>query len=71
MLCKHKTGILGLLAVAFVMAGCQTTPTQQGAMTGALVGAGAGAIIGNQSDGKSGEGSHRRRSWRTYRRIDR
>ena len=57
MLCKHKTGILGLLAVAFVMAGCQTTPTQQGAMTGALVGAGAGAIIGNQSDGKSGEGA--------------
>ena len=57
MLCKHKTGILSLLAVAFFMVGCQTTPTQQGAMTGALVGAGAGAIIGNQSDGKSGEGA--------------
>jgi hypothetical protein len=26
-------------------------------MTGALLGAGAGAIIGNQSDGKSGEGA--------------
>lgn len=26
-------------------------------MSGALVGAGAGAIIGNQSDGKSGEGA--------------
>ncbi|MDZ4861032.1 MAG: glycine zipper domain-containing protein [Candidatus Hydrogenedentes bacterium] len=50
-------GMATLLVAAFTFAGCATSPTQQGAMTGALVGAGAGAIVGNQSDGKSGEGA--------------
>ncbi|NUM53059.1 MAG: glycine zipper 2TM domain-containing protein [Candidatus Hydrogenedentes bacterium] len=44
-------------SAAAVLAGCQTTPTQQGALTGGLIGAGAGAIVGNQVDGKSGEGA--------------
>ncbi|NIA13862.1 MAG: glycine zipper 2TM domain-containing protein [Nitrospiraceae bacterium] len=43
----------GVLVLA---AGCQTTPTQQGAVLGGALGAGAGAIIGNQS-GHSGEGA--------------
>ncbi len=54
-----------LLAMAVVftagsslfMLGCQTTPTQQGVVAGGLLGAGAGAIIGNQVHGKSGEGA--------------
>ena len=38
--------------------GCAgATPTQQGAMGGAAVGAGAGAIVGNSFDGQSGEGA--------------
>ncbi|MBX7257393.1 MAG: glycine zipper 2TM domain-containing protein [Candidatus Hydrogenedentes bacterium] len=41
----------------FFLMGCQTTPTQQGAVAGGLLGAGAGAIIGNQVHGKSGEGA--------------
>jgi len=36
--------------------GCNTTPTQDGAVAGGMIGAGAGAIIGNQS-GKTGEGA--------------
>lgn len=46
---------LGLLAVPG-LTGCNTTPTQDGALMGSLLGAGAGAIIGNQS-GKQGEGA--------------
>lgn len=42
---------------SLLLMGCQTTPTQQGAVAGGLLGAGAGAIIGNQVDGKSGEGA--------------
>lgn len=49
-----------LLATAVLAAaaltGCQTTPTQQGAVVGGLLGSGAGAIIGHQS-GKPGEGA--------------
>ena len=52
-----KLGILSIAAVAVTLVGCQTTPTQQGALTGALVGAGAGAIVGNQVHGQSGEGA--------------
>jgi osmotically inducible lipoprotein OsmB len=37
--------------------GCNTTPTQDGAVAGGLLGAAAGAIIGNQSHGRSGEGA--------------
>lgn len=43
-------GLMGLLA------GCETTPTQEGAVIGGALGAGAGAIIGNQS-GHSGTGA--------------
>ncbi|HRI88303.1 MAG TPA: glycine zipper domain-containing protein [Candidatus Hydrogenedentes bacterium] len=52
-----SVGITAALLASATFAGCATTPAQQGAMTGAIVGAGAGAIIGNQSDGKSGEGA--------------
>ncbi len=49
------TVVLALLAGA--LQGCQTTPTQEGAVAGGLLGAAAGAIIGNQSHGRSGEGA--------------
>jgi outer membrane lipoprotein SlyB len=45
-----------ILAAAF-LAACETTPTQQGALWGGALGAGAGAIIGNQVHGHSGEGA--------------
>ena len=45
-----------VLLAGGLVAGCNTTPTQEGAVAGAAVGAGAGAIIGNQS-GKTGEGA--------------
>ena len=47
---------LSLVAVALAAAGCNTTPTQDGAVVGGALGAGAGAIIGNQS-GHTGEGA--------------
>lgn len=50
-------GMAAALVLAMAVVGCQTTPTQQGAVAGGLLGAGAGAIIGNQVDGKSGEGA--------------
>lgn len=40
-----------------ILTGCETTPTQQGAILGGALGAGAGAIIGNQSHGRTGEGA--------------
>lgn len=46
-----------LLLGALIFSGCQTTPAQQGAVTGGLVGAGLGAIVGNQVEGKTGEGA--------------
>ena len=49
--------VLVLCSVAlFALLGCETTPTQDGAVIGGVLGAGAGAIIGNQS-GHSGEGA--------------
>ena len=36
--------------------GCQTSPTQDGALIGGAIGAGTGAIVGHQS-GKQGEGA--------------
>jgi uncharacterized membrane protein YebE (DUF533 family) len=47
--------VFGLLLTLVV--GCQTTPVQQGALMGGALGAGAGAIIGNQSHGRGGEGA--------------
>lgn len=49
---KIATALAAFVLVAF--AGC--TATQQGAVAGTALGAGAGAIIGNQS-GDSGEGA--------------
>ncbi len=50
-----------LIALTFVataaLAGCNTTPAQDGAVVGGALGAGLGAIIGNQSHGRSGEGA--------------
>lgn len=58
-----KMTFLGLAAAAgVVLSGCQTTPygdnqnAKTGAVMGGLIGAGAGAIIGNQS-GRAGEGA--------------
>ncbi|MBI4597983.1 MAG: hypothetical protein HY737_06255 [Candidatus Omnitrophica bacterium] len=48
--------MLGIAAVAVVLAGCETmgtaaqSKTTQGALLGSALGAGTGAIIGNQSD---------------------
>lgn len=51
-----KLTLMSLVAVALIAAGCNTTPTQDGAVVGGALGAGAGAIIGNQS-GHTGEGA--------------
>lgn len=48
--------IAGVLAASTLIAGCNTTPTQDGAVVGGVLGAGAGAIIGNQS-GHAGGGA--------------
>ena len=55
---KAKTLVVSALClvVACAFSGCQTTPTQDGAMAGALLGSAAGAIIGHQSD-HQGEGA--------------
>ncbi|MCL4218586.1 MAG: glycine zipper 2TM domain-containing protein [Candidatus Hydrogenedentes bacterium] len=53
-------GILAGMAVAglaiILIAGCQTTPVQDGAVLGGALGAATGAIIGHQS-GQQGEGA--------------
>ncbi len=46
---------VGLLSAACIT-GCATTSVQEGAVAGGLLGAGTGAIIGNQS-GHQGEGA--------------
>ena len=55
-----RAGILAAAmacTVILVLAvGCETTPTQEGAVIGGALGAGAGAIIGHQS-GHQGEGA--------------
>jgi uncharacterized protein YcfJ len=52
---KKSTMKETLAALALVVAtGCNTAP--QGALTGGLLGAGAGAVVGNQS-GNQGEGA--------------
>lgn len=40
----------------FTLTGCQTTPTQDGALLGGALGSASGAIIGHQM-GKQGEGA--------------
>ncbi len=50
-------GLLAAMAAALlVLAGCQTTPVQDGALLGGAIGAGLGAIAGHQS-GHQGEGA--------------
>ena len=51
---KHFAAIMALFPLA--MMGCNTTPTQDGAVVGTALGAGLGAIIGHQS-GHQGEGA--------------
>ena len=51
----HNTVYLIPLAL-LALAGCQTTPVQDGALLGGAVGAGLGAVIGHQS-GHQGEGA--------------
>ena len=53
---KQKWMILGGLLACLAVAGCATTPAQRGALGLGAVGAGAGAIIGNQS-GHAGQGA--------------
>ncbi|MCK4245482.1 MAG: hypothetical protein KAX20_07660 [Candidatus Omnitrophica bacterium] len=48
--------VLGLVLAGLLIAGCATTPTQQGALLGGGAGAGIGAIIGHQT-GKTAEGA--------------
>ncbi|MBX3176530.1 MAG: glycine zipper 2TM domain-containing protein [Candidatus Hydrogenedentes bacterium] len=51
-----KRLIAAFTPLALILAGCNTTPTQDGAVLGGLLGAGTGAIIGHQS-GRQGEGA--------------
>ncbi|HQE81818.1 MAG TPA: YMGG-like glycine zipper-containing protein [Candidatus Hydrogenedentes bacterium] len=53
---KTLTIIALVTGVAVAFAGCNTTPVQDGAVLGGLLGAGTGAILGNQV-GKQGEGA--------------
>ena len=48
--------LLVLIGISLIVAGCATTPTQQGALLGGGTGAGIGAIIGHQK-GKTAEGA--------------
>lgn len=52
---RHILKGIALLGV-LLMAGCETTPVQDGAILGGALGAGAGAVIGHQS-GRQGEGA--------------
>jgi uncharacterized protein YcfJ len=49
-----STALVLLLGAALI--GCNTTPTQDGAVLGGALGAATGAVIGHQS-GKQGEGA--------------
>ena len=53
---KLGYSVVGLMLVGLLIAGCATTPTQQGALLGGGTGAGIGAIIGHQK-GKTAEGA--------------
>ena len=53
---KHRQMVLGGLTACLVLAGCATTPVQQGALGLGAVGAGAGAIIGSTT-GHAGQGA--------------
>ncbi|MBI3011927.1 MAG: hypothetical protein HYY58_05520 [Candidatus Omnitrophica bacterium] len=57
-----QVGALGIAVLAVILSGCESmgtaaqSKTTQGAVLGGLLGAGTGAIIGNQSD-KAGAGT--------------
>jgi hypothetical protein len=46
--------LLAGVAAMVMMVGCETTPVQQGALIGGALGAGGGAIIGNNTGGHHG-----------------
>lgn len=52
----RKTTIIATSLLVLAATGCQTTPTQDGAIVGGALGAGLGAIVGHQS-GHQGEGA--------------
>lgn len=56
---RRQALVMAAVSIAALAAliGCATTPTQEGALLGGALGAGAGAIIGNQSHGRGGEGA--------------
>ncbi len=53
---KRMAAMVGMIAIAIALSGCESmgtaaqSKTNQGAVLGGLLGAGTGAIIGNQSD---------------------
>ncbi len=53
---KHKRMLFSILPACLILAGCATTPVQEGALGLGAVGAGAGAIIGNTT-GRAGQGA--------------
>jgi len=53
---KKLTALTAIAFSAALLGGCNTTPTQDGAMLGTALGAGLGAIVGHQS-GNQGEGA--------------
>ena len=59
---KH-IGVVGIAAVAVMLAGCESmgtaaqSKTTQGAVLGSLLGAGTGAIVGNQEGHHAGAGT--------------
>ena len=53
---KRSLVTVTALALMVAAAGCNTTPTKDGAVLGGLLGGGLGAVVGNQS-GHAGEGA--------------
>jgi len=53
---NHVKSIVAIAMFTPFLMGCATTPTQEGAFIGSVLGAGAGAIIGDNSN-KAGEGA--------------
>jgi uncharacterized protein YcfJ len=51
-----KLLVTGMVSAGVLLAGCNTTPVQDGAVVGGALGAGLGAIVGHQS-GRAGEGA--------------
>lgn len=51
-----KIALSAVLLTSLLAAGCNTTPTQDGAVLGGALGAGLGAVVGHQS-GHQGEGA--------------